>query len=507
MYFLMIRPQRRRMREQQALQSSLEVGDEVHHHVGHLRLHHRLRGRQSLARDRRRRADPRRPGAIQGKVDTSGRRTSLDGPTKGAEPSKDAADATPTRRRRRRRHARRMRRRRLWASLLGFVGITVAPADLQPGLRQHPGPRSRPAGRRVGDPRADRGRDGRRPDRHPRPDPRRAREPRHRRARRARRGLEHHRRPARRQGPARRPRRRRRRRHRHAAAGVRLRSVEETTGASVPSSVPDSGPDDDGRGIRRRRARRRRRPAALDLDVTDDHGGTSGVRQPQTPHRRRPSRPRPSRPRPAHDDLPAPTTTTVPGATTTSTVAAAQPEPDVLRQLGGGSVPRRSGRAQAARTSSSATAPSVELVPAVRLGRRRRPQPRRARRRGTPSPCECNTGAATCPSRQLAIVLDDVMQSAPIVNQPSFTDSVQITGSFTEGEARSLARVLNRGAFPTDVEVRRVDTVSPTLGEDSMRASIVAGLVGIVLAADPADRSSTGASRCSSPPGWSCGGC
>ncbi len=58
---------------------------------------------------------------------------------------------------------------------------------------------------------------------------------------------------------------------------------------------------------------------------------------------------------------------------------------------------------------------------------------------------------------------------------------MQITGDFEEGEARSLARVLNRGAFPTDVEVRRVDTVSPTLGEDSMRASIFAGLVGIAL--------------------------
>ena len=95
---------------------------------------------------------------------------------------------------------------------------------------------------------------------------------------------------------------------------------------------------------------------------------------------------------------------------------------------------------------------------------------------------ECNTQAATCPSGQLAIVLDDVVQSAPTVNPEAVvTDSVQITGDFEEGEARSLSRVLNRGAFPTDVEVRRVDTVSPTLGEDSMRASIFAGLIGIAL--------------------------
>ena len=61
MYFLMIRPQRRRMREQQAMQSALEVGDEVMTDRRHLRLHHRLRGRHRLGGDRRRRADPRQP--------------------------------------------------------------------------------------------------------------------------------------------------------------------------------------------------------------------------------------------------------------------------------------------------------------------------------------------------------------------------------------------------------------------------------------------------------------
>jgi preprotein translocase subunit SecD len=93
----------------------------------------------------------------------------------------------------------------------------------------------------------------------------------------------------------------------------------------------------------------------------------------------------------------------------------------------------------------------------------------------------CFSGSDTCPSRQLAIVLDDVIQSAPTVNEPQFSDSVSISGSFTESEARSLSRVLNRGAFPTQVEVRRVDTVSPTLGEDSLRASVLAGLVGVLL--------------------------
>jgi len=93
---------------------------------------------------------------------------------------------------------------------------------------------------------------------------------------------------------------------------------------------------------------------------------------------------------------------------------------------------------------------------------------------------ECFNGLESCPSRQLAIVLDGVVQSAPTVQAPSFQGEVSITGNFAEEEARSLARVLNRGAFPVDVEVRRVETVSPTLGQDSLRAAVIAGLVGIV---------------------------
>ncbi len=74
-----------------------------------------------------------------------------------------------------------------------------------------------------------------------------------------------------------------------------------------------------------------------------------------------------------------------------------------------------------------------------------------------------------------------MIQSAPVVNEPNFPDDVQISGMESEGDARSLARVLNRGAFPVDVEAQTVQTVSPTLGQDSLRASIIAGMVGVVL--------------------------
>ena len=65
---------------------------------------------------------------------------------------------------------------------------------------------------------------------------------------------------------------------------------------------------------------------------------------------------------------------------------------------------------------------------------------------------ECYSATESCPTRQLAIVLDNIIQSAPTVNQPSFPTGVEISGAFTEDEVRSLARVLNRGAFPVGVE-------------------------------------------------------
>jgi preprotein translocase subunit SecD len=94
---------------------------------------------------------------------------------------------------------------------------------------------------------------------------------------------------------------------------------------------------------------------------------------------------------------------------------------------------------------------------------------------------QCFSRVPTCPTQRLAIVLDSVVQSAPTVNEPNFTDSVSITGSFTQSEAEELAAVLNRGAFPVEVEAQEARTVSPSAGSDSLRAAIIAGLVGLAL--------------------------
>jgi preprotein translocase subunit SecD len=94
---------------------------------------------------------------------------------------------------------------------------------------------------------------------------------------------------------------------------------------------------------------------------------------------------------------------------------------------------------------------------------------------------ECFNATATCPTRQLAIELDGEVISAPTVQTDNFGTSVQITGSFSESEARNLARVLNSGSLPVKLETQAVQTVSPTLGKDSLRAAWIAGLVGVLL--------------------------
>src|SRR5690606_37401993 len=97
---------------------------------------------------------------------------------------------------------------------------------------------------------------------------------------------------------------------------------------------------------------------------------------------------------------------------------------------------------------------------------------------------QCFYGDPVCPQGELAIVLDSVVQSAPTIREPSFArDQISITGAFTESEAKDLALVLRYGSLPVELERQTVQTVSATLGEDSLRAGIVAGIAGLVAVA------------------------
>jgi preprotein translocase subunit SecD len=97
---------------------------------------------------------------------------------------------------------------------------------------------------------------------------------------------------------------------------------------------------------------------------------------------------------------------------------------------------------------------------------------------------ECFNRSQVCPTGQLAIVLDSVVQSAPNIEQASYErDQIQISGTFSEGEAKDLALVLRYGSLPVELERQSVQTVSASLGEDSLRAGVVAGAVGLALVA------------------------
>lgn len=97
--------------------------------------------------------------------------------------------------------------------------------------------------------------------------------------------------------------------------------------------------------------------------------------------------------------------------------------------------------------------------------------------------CYGGANAQVC-NGSVAITLDSVVQSAPTIQEPSYTrDQIQISGNFTEREAKDLALVLKYGSLPVELERETVQTVSASLGEDSLRAGIVAGLVGIALVA------------------------
>jgi preprotein translocase subunit SecD len=90
----------------------------------------------------------------------------------------------------------------------------------------------------------------------------------------------------------------------------------------------------------------------------------------------------------------------------------------------------------------------------------------------------------TCPQRQLAIVLDGRVLSAPVV-QDTFADTTEatISGQFTQAEAQDLARVLRYGALPVEFERQESKQVSATIGRDALRAGVIAGIVGLVLVA------------------------
>ncbi len=82
--------------------------------------------------------------------------------------------------------------------------------------------------------------------------------------------------------------------------------------------------------------------------------------------------------------------------------------------------------------------------------------------------------------KPFAIILDDVIMSAPVIRSAILGGSGEISGRFTLDETNSLAIVLRSGALPAKLNIIEEQTVGPSLGADSIRAGLIASLVGLV---------------------------
>ncbi len=83
--------------------------------------------------------------------------------------------------------------------------------------------------------------------------------------------------------------------------------------------------------------------------------------------------------------------------------------------------------------------------------------------------------------RFLAISLDGRISSAPVIEGRIPSGSGTISGSFTNTEASDLALLLRAGALPADVSIAEERTVGPSLGSDSIRMGVNAGLYGSII--------------------------
>ena len=80
-------------------------------------------------------------------------------------------------------------------------------------------------------------------------------------------------------------------------------------------------------------------------------------------------------------------------------------------------------------------------------------------------------------NKRLAIVLDGVVQSAPVITERIPQGRASITGRFTAEDARDLAIILRAGALPAPLKIVEERTVGPSLGRDSIESGIRAVLI------------------------------
>jgi preprotein translocase subunit SecD len=82
--------------------------------------------------------------------------------------------------------------------------------------------------------------------------------------------------------------------------------------------------------------------------------------------------------------------------------------------------------------------------------------------------------------KRLAIILDNAVYSAPVIQEKISGGNAQITGNFTMEEAKDLSIVLRAGALPAPLKMLQNVTVGPSLGRDSIEAGKMAGIIGTI---------------------------
>ena len=83
--------------------------------------------------------------------------------------------------------------------------------------------------------------------------------------------------------------------------------------------------------------------------------------------------------------------------------------------------------------------------------------------------------------RQLAIVLDNQVYSAPNINEPMNSGNAQITGGFSQSEADDLANILNAGKMPASAKIIQAEVVGPSLGQEAIDAGMLSFLIAAVV--------------------------
>ncbi len=83
--------------------------------------------------------------------------------------------------------------------------------------------------------------------------------------------------------------------------------------------------------------------------------------------------------------------------------------------------------------------------------------------------------------KYLAISLDKKLISVPVIKTAITEGNGSISGSFTEASANNLAIQLRYGSLPIPLKVVQSQAVGPTLGQDSVRKSLIAGAIGLAI--------------------------